>query len=95
MTRPAAGEQGHLGLVDDEVSELADGQHEDQVQVQLEPRDALALLAHARVVRDAAEGAGFEPADRGCRSPVFKTGAFDRSATPPGATKLLQRPTAP
>jgi hypothetical protein len=31
----------------------------------------------------AAEGAGFEPADRYARSPVFKTGAFDRSATPP------------
>ena len=34
---------------------------------------------------EGAEGAGFEPAVRGCRTPVFKTGAFDRSATPPGA----------
>jgi hypothetical protein len=32
-----------------------------------------------------AEGAGFEPAVRGHRTPVFKTGAFDRSATPPAA----------
>ena len=31
----------------------------------------------------AAEGAGFEPAVRGYRTPVFKTGAFVRSATPP------------
>jgi hypothetical protein len=30
-----------------------------------------------------AEGEGFEPPDRVTRSPVFKTGAFDRSATPP------------
>ncbi len=33
-----------------------------------------------------AEGAGFEPADA-CASPVFKTGAFSRSATPPRAHK--------
>jgi hypothetical protein len=32
-----------------------------------------------------AEGAGFEPAVRGRRTPVFKTGAFDHSATPPVA----------
>lgn len=31
----------------------------------------------------AAEGAGFEPAVQGYRTPVFKTGAFDHSATPP------------
>src|SRR5436305_4579841 len=30
-----------------------------------------------------AEGAGFEPAVRGRRTPVFKTGAFNRSASPP------------
>ncbi len=30
-----------------------------------------------------AEGAGFEPAVQGYRTPVFKTGAFDHSATPP------------
>jgi hypothetical protein len=29
-----------------------------------------------------AEGVGFEPTDT-CISPVFKTGAFGRSATPP------------
>ena len=31
----------------------------------------------------AAEGVGFEPT-MPCGIPVFKTGAFDRSATPPG-----------
>ena len=36
-----------------------------------------------------AEGAGFEPAVRGCRTPVFKTGAFDHSATPPGARAMV------
>jgi hypothetical protein len=30
----------------------------------------------------AAEGVGFEPT-RACTLPVFKTGAFNRSATPP------------
>ncbi len=30
-----------------------------------------------------AEGEGFEPSERGCRSTVFKTAAFDHSATPP------------
>ena len=39
-----------------------------------------------------AEGAGFEPAVRGHRTPVFKTGAFDRSATPPGAGKPDRSP---
>ena len=34
-----------------------------------------------------AEGEGFEPSERGCRSTVFKTAAFDHSATPP--TKAL------
>ena len=29
------------------------------------------------------EGVGFEPT-RACALPIFKTGAFDRSATPPG-----------
>ena len=29
-----------------------------------------------------AEGVGFEPTEA-CASPVFKTGAIDRSATPP------------
>ena len=32
-----------------------------------------------------AEGAGFEPAVRDHRTLVFKTSAFDRSATPPGS----------
>ena len=31
-----------------------------------------------------AEGVGFEPTVS-CPTPVFKTGAFDHSATPPGA----------
>jgi hypothetical protein len=32
-----------------------------------------------------AEGEGFEPPDRGqARSALFKSAAFDRSATPPG-----------
>lgn len=34
-----------------------------------------------------AEGVGFEPTD-GCPSPVFKTGALNRSATPPARTTL-------
>ena len=38
-----------------------------------------------------AEGVGFEPTD-GCPSPVFKTGAFDRSATLPPTTDRRRRP---
>jgi hypothetical protein len=34
-----------------------------------------------------AEGVGFEPTETRA-SPVFKTGAFDRSATPPGDLSL-------
>jgi hypothetical protein len=36
----------HLGLGDDEVRELGDREHEDEVEVQLDPRDALALAVH-------------------------------------------------
>jgi hypothetical protein len=32
----------HLGLGDDQVGELADRQHEDEVEVELDPRDPLA-----------------------------------------------------
>ena len=35
-----------------------------------------------------AEGVGFEPTD-GLPSPVFKTGAFSRSATPPGSAAAI------
>ena len=43
-----------------------------------------------------AEGAGFEPAVRDCRTPVFKTGAFDHSATPPeGRADASDGPRAP
>jgi hypothetical protein len=35
-----------------------------------------------------AEGVGFEPTDP-CRSPVFKTGALNRSAIPPKRTALI------
>ena len=39
--------------------------------------------ASAELTEREAEGAGFEPAVQGYRTPVFKTGAFDHSATPP------------
>ena len=39
--------------------------------------------AGAKLTGLEAEGAGFEPAVQGYRTPVFKTGAFDHSATPP------------
>ena len=37
-----------------------------------------------------AEEVGFEPTDA-CTSPVFKTGAFDHSATPPGLAGAHKR----
>ena len=37
-----------------------------------------------------AEGQGFEPWD-GRPSPVFKTGAFDHSATPPEKPEIIPR----
>ncbi len=36
----------------------------------------------SKTLRKQAEGVGFEPT-RACTLPVFKTGAFNRSATPP------------
>ncbi len=41
--------------------------------------DTSVLLDYSR---EMAEGVGFEPTVP-CGTPVFKTGAFDRSATPP------------
>ena len=46
-------------------------------------RAAAARAPTGRAARGRAEGAGFEPAVRGRRTLVFKTSAFDRSATPP------------
>lgn len=40
--------------------------------------------------RKMAEGQGFEPWD-GRPSPVFKTGAFDHSATPPEKPEIIPR----
>jgi hypothetical protein len=37
----------HLGAVDDQARDLADREHEHEVEVQLDPRDALARLGHA------------------------------------------------
>ena len=34
------------GLGHDQVRELGDGEHEDEVEVQLDPGDALALFVH-------------------------------------------------
>ena len=45
--------------------------------------DHLGRLAHGHWDNRLAEGVGFEPT-MPCGIPVFKTGAFDRSATPPG-----------
>jgi len=39
-----------VGVRDEEVRELSDGQHEHEIQVQLDPRDALARLVHGRDV---------------------------------------------
>ena len=36
----------HHGLGHDQVGELADGEHEHEVEVQLDPGDPLAVLAH-------------------------------------------------
>jgi hypothetical protein len=36
----------HRRLGHDQVSELGDGEHEDEVEVQLDPGDALALVVH-------------------------------------------------
>lgn len=44
--------------------------------------DSLFRLREWRATRQMAEGVGFEPTDP-CGSPVFKTGAIDRSTTPP------------
>ena len=40
--------------------------------------------------KEMAEGQGFEPWD-GRPSPVFKTGAFDHSATPPEKPEIIPR----
>ena len=45
-------------------------------------------LGRSQSRRTLAEGAGFEPA-RACAPPVFKTGAINRSATPPDAQRSL------
>ena len=47
----------------------------------------LTIRSERVAARVGAEGAGFEPAVRGRRTLVFKTSAFDRSATPPRACR--------
>ena len=42
-----------------------------------------------------AEEEGFEPSERGYRSTVFKTAAFNHSATPPGVQAVLSYPISP
>lgn len=41
------------------------------------------LRGYAAAAGPATEGGGFEPPAGGCPATVFKTAAFDRSATPP------------
>jgi hypothetical protein len=43
---------------------------------------------HVSIFEALAEGVGFEPTRRLRRPPVFKTGAFNRSATPPRGAAL-------
>lgn len=61
-----------------EVLEL----HHVPPEIQKSVGRAIIQYGIRRQVYSEAEGAGFEPA-RPCGLPVFKTGAFNRSATPP------------
>ena len=48
-------------------------------------------MCPVRTVDEMADGVGFEPTIRGNRMPVFKTGAFDHSATHPNNMPISWR----
>ena len=76
-------------VLDDE--RMLDRRKELQLVKDLVAIQRLAIRCSPSASGTRAEGAGFEPAARVRRAPVFKTGALNRSATPPSGTVALHR----